>query len=93
MERIVDDAAHRSGRGPPTSLALTPHSPLPHPPSPQGITKDTIAGFCSPHIDVVSMGSLTQGYSCADFSLKIAKRAGVDAISRTLGGAAGAGGK
>lgn len=46
-----------------------------------GITAATITGFCSPHIDVVSLGSLTQGYACADFSLKISKGAGVAAIA------------
>lgn len=37
-----------------------------------GITQDTLAAFMSPNVDVISMGALTQGYSCADFSLKIA---------------------
>lgn len=36
-----------------------------------GITEDTLASFFSEHVDVVSMGKLTQGYDCLDLSLKI----------------------
>jgi nicotinate-nucleotide pyrophosphorylase (carboxylating) len=36
-----------------------------------GITERTIGNFFSPHVDVVSMGKLTQGYDALDFSLKI----------------------
>jgi len=36
-----------------------------------GITLDTIANYFSPDVDVISMGSLTHGYPCADYSLKI----------------------
>jgi len=36
-----------------------------------GITEATIHLFMQPSVDIISMGSLTQGYSCADFSLKI----------------------
>lgn len=36
-----------------------------------GITQDTMASFMGPHIDVISRGSLTQGYPCLDYSLKI----------------------
>ena len=36
-----------------------------------GITRDTIHDYLSPSVDVLSMGSLTQGYSAVDFSLKI----------------------
>jgi nicotinate-nucleotide pyrophosphorylase (carboxylating) len=36
-----------------------------------GITKETISSFFSPHIDVLSLGSLTHGYHVIDFSLKI----------------------
>jgi nicotinate-nucleotide pyrophosphorylase (carboxylating) len=36
-----------------------------------GITEATMASFMGPHIDVISRGSLTQGYPCLDFSLKI----------------------
>lgn len=35
------------------------------------ITTDTMPQFLSPHVDIVSQGSLTQGYPCIDFSLKI----------------------
>jgi len=36
-----------------------------------GITEETVAGYFSEYVDVVSMGKLTQGYSALDFSLKI----------------------
>ena len=39
-----------------------------------GITKESIANFMLPNIDVISMGALTQGYSFVDFSLKILKK-------------------
>lgn len=51
----------------------------------QGITKDILPRYFSPFIDVVSMGSLTHGYSVADFSLKISKGAGVLAIEKATG--------
>ena len=38
-----------------------------------GITFDTMADYFSPHVDVISRGNLTQGYSVLDFSLKIAR--------------------
>lgn len=50
-----------------------------------GLSAATIAGYASPHVDVLSVGCLTQGYACADFSLKISKGAGVAAIARTVG--------
>jgi nicotinate-nucleotide pyrophosphorylase (carboxylating) len=37
-----------------------------------GITLDNMMEYLSEHVDIVSQGSLTQGYSCVDFSLKIA---------------------
>jgi nicotinate-nucleotide pyrophosphorylase (carboxylating) len=37
-----------------------------------GITVDTMKEYLSEHVDIVSQGSLTQGYACVDFSLKIA---------------------
>eukprot|EP00593_Proboscia_inermis_P002326 CAMPEP_0171293668 /NCGR_PEP_ID=MMETSP0816-20121228/1985_1 /TAXON_ID=420281 /ORGANISM="Proboscia inermis, Strain CCAP1064/1" /LENGTH=203 /DNA_ID=CAMNT_0011764775 /DNA_START=275 /DNA_END=886 /DNA_ORIENTATION=- len=37
-----------------------------------GITIDTMGDYLCPDVDVVSQGSLTQGYSTIDFSLKIA---------------------
>lgn len=36
-----------------------------------GITIETMAGYFSEHVDVISQGKLTQGYECVDFSLKI----------------------
>mmetsp|Transcript_65568 Transcript_65568/g.77635 ORF Transcript_65568/g.77635 Transcript_65568/m.77635 type:complete len:301 (-) Transcript_65568:56-958(-) len=36
-----------------------------------GITIETMGDYLSEHVDVVSQGKLTQGYSCIDFSLKI----------------------
>eukprot|EP00499_Haloplacidia_sp_CaronLabIsolate_P009597 CAMPEP_0196776542 /NCGR_PEP_ID=MMETSP1104-20130614/4690_1 /TAXON_ID=33652 /ORGANISM="Cafeteria sp., Strain Caron Lab Isolate" /LENGTH=296 /DNA_ID=CAMNT_0042146711 /DNA_START=28 /DNA_END=918 /DNA_ORIENTATION=+ len=36
-----------------------------------GIRADTIAQFFSPHVDVLSLGSLTQGYAAVDFSMKV----------------------
>lgn len=38
-----------------------------------GINEGNITSYFGPHIDVVSLGSLTQGYECVDFSLKIQK--------------------
>ena len=39
-----------------------------------GITEDNIAGYAVPHVDVISMGCLTHGYSCLDYSMKIQRR-------------------
>lgn len=36
-----------------------------------GITTETMPQYLCPHVDIVSQGSLTQGYPCIDFSLKI----------------------
>ena len=36
-----------------------------------GITVETMADYLSEHIDIVSQGKLTQGYSCIDFSMKV----------------------
>jgi nicotinate-nucleotide pyrophosphorylase (carboxylating) len=36
-----------------------------------GITVASMKEYLSEHVDIVSQGSLTQGYSCVDFSLKI----------------------
>jgi len=38
-----------------------------------GITEETAPTFFHPAVDVVSMGKLTQGYSCLDLSLKLQK--------------------
>jgi nicotinate-nucleotide pyrophosphorylase (carboxylating) len=36
-----------------------------------GITVQTMGDYLSEHVDILSQGKLTQGYSCLDFSLKI----------------------
>jgi nicotinate-nucleotide pyrophosphorylase (carboxylating) len=36
-----------------------------------GITRATLPGYFDPAVDVVSIGALTQGYACIDFSLKV----------------------
>eukprot|EP00934_Nitzschia_sp_Nitz4_P005001 Nitzschia sp. Nitz4//scaffold157_size52427//36714//37681//NITZ4_006845-RA/size52427-processed-gene-0.26-mRNA-1//1//CDS//3329537470//4991//frame0 len=36
-----------------------------------GITTETMPDFLCPHVDIVSLGKLTQGYPCVDYSLKI----------------------
>lgn len=36
-----------------------------------GITEDTMDQYMDVNVDIISRGSLTQGYQCADFSLKI----------------------
>mmetsp|Transcript_10480 Transcript_10480/g.14804 ORF Transcript_10480/g.14804 Transcript_10480/m.14804 type:complete len:302 (+) Transcript_10480:106-1011(+) len=38
-----------------------------------GITFDTMTQYISDHVDILSRGDLTQGYSCLDYSLKIQK--------------------
>ncbi|KAM5126180.1 nicotinate-nucleotide pyrophosphorylase [carboxylating] [Mantella aurantiaca] len=38
-----------------------------------GVTPQNVRQFLGPHVDVVSMGCLTQGYPNIDFSLKLAK--------------------
>jgi nicotinate-nucleotide pyrophosphorylase (carboxylating) len=38
-----------------------------------GITTETMHQYLCPHVDIVSQGSLTQGYPCVDFSLKIVR--------------------
>eukprot|EP00924_Labyrinthula_sp_SR-Ha-C_P000139 augustus_masked-scaffold_39-processed-gene-2.87-mRNA-1 protein AED:0.02 eAED:0.02 QI:0/-1/0/1/-1/1/1/0/298 len=38
-----------------------------------GITEETIGEYLDDSVDVISMGKLTQGYSCLDFSLKVQK--------------------
>lgn len=38
-----------------------------------GIREENITDYFGPHVDVISLGSLTQGYNAADFSLKIKK--------------------
>jgi len=36
-----------------------------------GITCETIKDYLSEHVDVISQGALTQGYSVLDFSMKL----------------------
>lgn len=38
-----------------------------------GINEANISSYFGPHVDVISLGSLTQGYGCVDFSLKVQK--------------------
>eukprot|EP00343_Euplotes_focardii_P006963 CAMPEP_0205822880 /NCGR_PEP_ID=MMETSP0206-20130828/14433_1 /ASSEMBLY_ACC=CAM_ASM_000279 /TAXON_ID=36767 /ORGANISM="Euplotes focardii, Strain TN1" /LENGTH=300 /DNA_ID=CAMNT_0053119531 /DNA_START=23 /DNA_END=925 /DNA_ORIENTATION=+ len=47
-----------------------------------GITVDTIGAYLSPHVDVVSQGSLTQGYDTLDFSMKLPRPAAFAATSK-----------
>lgn len=53
-----------------------------------GITDETLPSFFSEHVDIISQGKLTNGYSTLDFSLKVPKpeafraRAGVNAESQ-----------
>ena len=39
-----------------------------------GVSEDTLSSYFSPHVDVISCGSLTQGVPIVDFSLKIEKK-------------------
>ncbi|XP_033847990.2 nicotinate-nucleotide pyrophosphorylase [carboxylating]-like [Periophthalmus magnuspinnatus] len=36
-----------------------------------GVSPETLQQFCSPHIDVISLGCITQGCPVVDFSLKV----------------------
>ena len=38
-----------------------------------GLTEENIGGYMTQNVDVSSTSSLTQGYSCVDFSLKVVK--------------------
>ncbi|GBG34247.1 Nicotinate-nucleotide pyrophosphorylase carboxylating [Hondaea fermentalgiana] len=53
-----------------------------------GITEDTAATFFSKDVDVLSMGKLTQGYSCLDLSLKIQRAEKEDASAPSQPGQA-----
>ena len=46
-----------------------------------GITLDTIEGYLSPAVDVISQGSLTQGYAVVDFSMKLPRPAHMAALA------------
>jgi len=50
-----------------------------------GIRIDTLASYLHPCVDVLSSGSLTQGYTTADFSLKVCKGQGLKSIEKALG--------
>ncbi len=52
-----------------------------------GIRLDTMAAYFDASVDVLSSGSLTQGYATADFSLKVAKGKGVASIAGNLAAA------
>ncbi|XP_030000516.1 nicotinate-nucleotide pyrophosphorylase [carboxylating]-like [Sphaeramia orbicularis] len=36
-----------------------------------GVTPENLAQFCSPHVDIISLGCITQGCPVVDFSLKV----------------------
>lgn len=36
-----------------------------------GVTPDTLPQYFSPHVDVISLGCVTQGCPISDFSLKV----------------------
>ncbi|CAL1602213.1 unnamed protein product [Knipowitschia caucasica] len=36
-----------------------------------GVNPDTLQQFCSPHVDIISLGCITQGCPVVDFSLKV----------------------
>ncbi|XP_069507746.1 nicotinate-nucleotide pyrophosphorylase [carboxylating] [Ambystoma mexicanum] len=44
-----------------------------------GISEENVTQFFSPHVDVVSLGALTQAFQVVDFSLKITRGEGEDA--------------
>ncbi len=53
-----------------------------------------LASFCSAHVDIISMGALTQGaarapldaagYPTVDFSLKVSSGKGTEVVEHTL---------
>jgi nicotinate-nucleotide pyrophosphorylase (carboxylating) len=53
-----------------------------------GIREHTIAGFLCEHVDVISMGALTQGYGTVDFSMKLPRPASMAGHRNTGGGGA-----
>lgn len=38
-----------------------------------GVTPETLPSYLSPHVDIVSLGCITQGCPVVDFSLKVQK--------------------
>uniref|UniRef100_UPI0023DD3939 nicotinate-nucleotide pyrophosphorylase [carboxylating] isoform X3 n=1 Tax=Callithrix jacchus TaxID=9483 RepID=UPI0023DD3939 len=55
----------------PTAAALKTQFPSVAVEASGGITLDNLPQFCGPHIDVISMGMLTQAAPALDFSLKL----------------------
>ncbi|XP_065393377.1 nicotinate-nucleotide pyrophosphorylase [carboxylating] isoform X2 [Macaca fascicularis] len=55
----------------PTAAALKAQFPSVAVEASGGITLDNLPQFCGPHIDVISMGMLTQAAPALDFSLKL----------------------
>ena len=51
-----------------------------------GIREDTIGNFLCPTVDVISQGSLTQGYATVDFSMKLPRPADMASHRNTGGG-------
>ncbi|XP_078065050.1 nicotinate-nucleotide pyrophosphorylase [carboxylating]-like [Mustelus asterias] len=43
-----------------------------------GITEGNVGEYFSPHLDIISLGCLTQNYAALDFSLKIVREPGLD---------------
>lgn len=38
-----------------------------------GVTPETLPSYFSPHVDIISLGCITQGCPVVDFSLKVQK--------------------
>lgn len=53
-----------------------------------GLTPDNAGPYMLPCVDVVSMGCLTQGYGVVDFSLKVDRGSGVEAVQEAAARAA-----
>lgn len=51
-----------------------------------GIRENTIGDFLCPTVDVISQGSLTQGYACVDFSMKLPRPERMASHRNTGGG-------
>nr|KAF6283802.1 quinolinate phosphoribosyltransferase [Pipistrellus kuhlii] len=55
----------------PTAQALKARFPRVGVEASGGVTLDNLARFCGPHVDVISLGMLTQAAPALDFSLKL----------------------
>lgn len=55
----------------PTAAALKAQFPTVGVEASGGVTLDNLPQFCGPHIDVISLGMLTQAAPALDFSLKL----------------------